>query len=190
MNISRPVRRFLARRPWVYWVLVAALAGGVGVAVRVQLQALDEARRQWADTATVWVADHDIEPGDSIQARRRQLPLVAVPADAVIDLAAGTVARQRIATGEAIVEVDVAVGRGPAAAAVDGEVVVPISDPLLATAPVGADVAVYADGLVLAADGHVVHVDDAVVFVAVAAGDGPLVAAAAQLRTASIVFTR
>ena len=72
----------------------------------------------------------------------------------------------------------------------DGEVVVPVSDPLLTTAPVGVSVSVYAEGLVLAADAHVVEVVGGVIFVAVDKSDGPIVAAAAQLRTASIVFTR
>lgn len=190
MNILRPVRLFLARRPWVYWALVFVLAAGVGVGVRAQLVAVDDSKRSWGEMRTVWVAVHDIVPGDSIEAVPREFPLVAVPSNAVNKLDAGTVARQHISSGESIVVADVVVGRGPAAGASDGQVVVPISDPLITTAPVGVDVSVYAEGLVLASDGLVVQVDNGVIFVAVDESDGPIVAAAAQLRSASIVFTR
>lgn len=190
MNILRPLRLFFARRPGTYWSLVFVLAVGVGVGVRSQLAAVDDARRQWGDTQTAWVAANDTLPGEPIEAIRRELPLIAVPSNAVSEFDVGTVARQHISTGELIVAADVAVGRGPAAGAGDGQVVVPISDPLLATAPVGVDVSVYADGVVLASDALIVHVDDGVVFVAVDESDGPIVAAAAQLRSASIVFTR
>lgn len=190
MNILRPLRLFFARRPWVYWAFVLVLAAGVAAGVRAQLVAVDDSKRLWADTRTIWVAADETPPGESIEAIHRELPLIAVPHNAVNELDVGTVARQHISAGEPIVIADVTVGRGPAAGARDGQVVVPISDPLLATAPVGVDVSIYADGLVLASDGLVVHVDNDVIFVAVDESDGPIVAAAAQLRSASIVFTR
>lgn len=190
MNILRPVRLALAKRPWLHWAVVSALAAAVGVGVHSRLAAVDEAKQQWGDRRTVWVAARDLVPGDPLDAVARSLPLVAVPAGVVDEVEPGTTARQHVTAGEPITFVDLVVGTGPAAAADDGTVVVPISDPFVSIAPVGADVAVYAEGLVLAAAARVVEVADDVVFVAVDEADGPLVAAAAQLRTASIVFTR
>ena len=43
----------------------------------------------------------------------------------------------------------------------------PVSDPLLTEPPIGVDVAIYSDGLVLADDARIVHVDGPVVFVEV-----------------------
>ena len=90
--------------------------------------------------------------------------------------------------GEVITAADLAIGPGPAAAADSGQVVVPVSDPLVVAPPIGATVRVYSDGLVLAADARIVDVVDDVVYVAVDERDGPAVAAAAQFRQASIVF--
>ncbi|MGA9275322.1 hypothetical protein, partial [Ilumatobacter sp.] len=89
-----------------------------------------------------------------------------------------------------IVRGDLTEGPGPAAGADPGEVVVPISDPLVAHPDVGLAVAVYSDGLVLASSARIVHVDDDVIFVAVPVDMAPTVAAAAQMRQASVTFIR
>lgn len=190
MRIATPVRIFLARHRWIYWLVVAVLALTVGFGVAARTAELDERRASWEETRSVWVAEIDTEPGDLVTAVQRDLPLVAVPTGAVDEVAPSTVARQRLRRGEVVVDADVVVGRGPAAGADDGQVVVPIGDPLLTGADIGLDVAVYAEGIVLAESGRIVHVDGEVVFVAVGADEGPVVAAAAQTRTASIAFTR
>lgn len=190
MHILRPVRLFLVRRPWAYWVVVLALGAAVGLGVNARLEAVDDAKRSWGDTSLVWVAAQDAAPGAIIVATRLELPLVAIPSSVVTDLAVDTIARQQVTRGEPITTADTTVGRGPAAGADDGEVVVPLSDPLLGSAPVGVDVSIYAEGIVLAAQARIVQIDDGVIFVAVSASEAPMVAAAAQLRTASVVFTR
>ena len=81
------------------------------------------------------------------------------------------VAQAAIGTGEIIVNADLTAGRGPAAAAAPGQTVVPISDPLVTQPAVGLDVAVFSDGVVLAASGRIVLVDAEVVYVGPAPGE-------------------
>jgi hypothetical protein len=190
MNLLRPVRLALAKRPWIHWLVVSALAAAVGLGVHTRLAAVDRAREEWGDRRTVWVAAQDVAPGEPLDVVRRTLPLGAVPPRAVDDVEPGIIARQHVTAGEPITAVDLVLGVGPAAAADEGSVVVPVSDPFVSSAPVGVRVAIYAEGLVLAPSARIVAVDGDVVFVAVDEADGPIVAAAAQLRTASIVFTR
>lgn len=189
------VRWFLARRPWVYWLVVASLAAVVVAGVSDRLAAVERARSEWGDTRSVWVADADIEIGEAVVATRRQLPSVAVP-DAALDATLAEpdgLARQRIRHGEVIVDADVASRSGPAAIAESGQVVVAVDDPLLATAvdelTAGLGVAVYADGVLLTDHAEIADVIGGVVFVAVPANDAAVVTAAAQMRVASLAFT-
>ena len=190
MNIGARMRVLLARRPWIFWTVVAALTTVVAVDVSGRLRALDDARARWDETREVLVAVEPLRPGDPLVAEVVDLPLAAVPDGAVaVDGAPGTV-RQHVAAGEVIVVVDVDVGTGPAAGADDDQVVVPVVDPVLLTAPVGVDVMVLSDGIVLAERARVVDVDGEVIYVAVGRTDAAVVAAAAQLRSATIAFVR
>lgn len=189
-RVGPRLRLALARRPWIRWGAIVAIALVVGATVHDRLERVDTARAAWTETRSVRVAAGDHLPGDVLMVDTIELPLAAIPASAAPDLDTGTVARQRIAEGEIVVAADVSNGGGPAATADDGTVVVPVSDPLVISTDVGVAVAIYSDGIVLAATGTVVHVDADVVFVAVDPADAPLVAAAAQSRSASIVFPR
>lgn len=187
-RLGAPIRIALARRPWIRWSAIALLATGLGVSVTDRLSAVDRARASWTDTVEVYRARVDHVAGDPIVVEPIRLPRAGVPATAITALTPATTARQRIAVGEIVVDNDVTVASGPAARAAPGTVVVPVADQLVVSAPTGARVAVYAEGVVLAASGHVVDRDGDVLFIAVDAADGPIVAAAAQSRTASIVF--
>ena len=52
MHVVARARLVLARRPWVYWAVVAALASALAVTVDARLTSLDEARRNWGSTRT------------------------------------------------------------------------------------------------------------------------------------------
>jgi|GEM_PF-1186222 len=182
-------RLIAARHRWIRWVVVGAAALVVGLAVHQQIERVDDARARWTQVRTVLVADRDHESGDALATRAVELPVAAIPAGTVDSVDDGATARRRVGDGEIVVADDLRIGVGPAASAEAGDVVVPVSDPLLATAPVGVRVSVYSEGVVLAERAMIVGVDADVVFVAVAERDAPAVAAAAQLRTASVVFT-
>jgi len=136
----------------------------------------------------VLVARRHHEPGDLLMADLVELPVAALPADALVDAPAAGRIRQRVAAGEVLTTVDVTGVAGPAALAEPGTVVVALSDPLARSVVPGLHVEVAADGLVLADDAVVTDVVDDVIFVAVTERDAAAVAAAAQQGTASLVY--
>jgi hypothetical protein len=187
-HLGRNLRLFLARRPWIRWITIGSIAAIAGISVHAQLESVDAARAQWVDRVRVPVATSHTLPGEVLEWAWREVPAVAVPDDVATGLPRGAVVRHPVGRGEIVVRADLATGAGPAAGADRGDIVVPISDPLIANPSIGLDVAVYSDGLVLAADGRIVHVETDVVFVAVRATNAPMVAAAAQERRASLAF--
>lgn len=193
-RIGPRVRLVLARRPWLRWVVVMAIALAVGWNVKTRLDGVDDARSAWTDQRTVLVASLDHEPGDALVVESRILPAAASPRSALTVLPPGATVRQHVAHGEVVTETDVASGNGPAAAAESGEVVVAVSDPILSTAmstvSVGLRVSIHSEGIVLANDARITAVDGDVVFVALDVEDATAVSAAAQLRIASIAFVR
>lgn len=56
MSLLARLRRLLARRPWLYWAAVGAVALLIGLQVQAALAAVDHARRDWGTPVTVWVA--------------------------------------------------------------------------------------------------------------------------------------
>jgi len=188
MHVAARVRLVLARRPWAYWLIVAALAAVPALAVQDHLARLDEARRSWGETRPVLVAATGLGPGDRILTRSVDVPVALVPAGALEELPAGARVRQRVADGDVLTELDIADERGPASLAGEGTVVVALADPLSRGVAIGLEVQVAADGIVLAGTATVVDVVDDVVFVAVAAADGAVVAAAAQQGVASLLY--
>jgi hypothetical protein len=188
MHVAARTRLVLARRPWIYWVLVGAVAVLVGFSVHDRLGAIERERDRWGATRTVLVADGPLEPGDVAATRRVELPVAALPDQALSDLTSGSRMRQRAADGEVLTSFDVATRPGPASGADSGEVVVAVADPLARNVVVGAAVQIAADGLLLAESGRIVQVVDDVVLVAVDERDGPVVAAAAHAGIASLLF--
>jgi hypothetical protein len=188
MHVAARARLVLARRPWIHWLFVTALAALVAVSVNDRLAAIERERDGWGTTRLVLVADGPLEAGDSVVVRRVELPTAALPDAALSDLAPDARMRQRAADGEVLTSFDVVSRPGPAAGADDGDVVVTVADPLARGVAVGTNVQIVADGLVLADSGRVVEVVDEVVFVAVDEPDGPIVAAAAQQGIASLLY--
>ena len=188
MHVVARARLVLARRPWVYWAVVAALASALAVTVDARLTSLDEARRNWGSTRTVLVAERPLEPGDPLDVSPVALPVAAIPPGALDDVPVGARLHQRVAVGEVLTELDLTVVAGPAARAPTGTVVVALTDPLGRGVSIGLKVQVAADGLVIAESATVVEVIDDVIFVAVDASAAPTVAVAAQQGIASLLY--
>lgn len=188
MQLAARVRLVLARRPWLYWLAVAGLAAGIAFGVERRLAQVDAARERWSPTTAVPVAVHDHRPGDPLVVRLVELPRAAVPDRAVGRVPAGARATQRIAAGEVVVDLDVLPAEGPAAGARPGTLVVPIPDPLAADLAIGQGLQVVAEGIVLAERATAVDVAGEVVFAAVDPADAPLVAAAVERGTATLLL--
>jgi hypothetical protein len=192
MHIAVTMRRVVARHPWVYWLTALLLALVVAMLVNRQVTALDDTRREWSTTRRVLVAAADHEPGESLRAEPRSVPIALLPDGAVLDVDfddhADEIVRQRITRGEVVVGADLTEPTGPAALATDGTMVVGIVDLLARDVRIGLVVQVVSEGIVLADEARVVAVADEVVFVAVESRTAPMVAAAAHDATASLVF--
>lgn len=187
MHVAARARLLLARRPWLYWSAVVTIAALLASFVHQHTQALDDARREWGETKLVLVAREPLTPSGPILVDEARLPIAAISPDALSELPAGARLRHHIARGDVLTTLDVASRPGPAARAEAGTVVVGLTDPLGAYATIGAPVQVAADGLLLSGAATVVDVVDDVVFVAVAAADGPAVAAAGQQGLATLL---
>lgn len=171
------VRRILVRRPWIYWSLAALAACAAAASLLDRADAIDAARDSWGDTRMVWVAETDHAPGDPLSTTRRKAP-AALVADAVASDIDGRLARQHIAAGEVIHEVDLLAPAGPQAMTPPGWLAVPIDESPASGAVPGDRVQVVSDGFVISADGLVVGRHDDVTLVAVPADAGPALAAA------------
>jgi len=188
MHVAASARLVLARRPWIYWAVVALFAGLAAAVVQGEINSIAAERDRWGATRTVLVATEQLEAGDTVVAAARVLPVAALPNAALQQLPDGTVVRQRVAAGEVLTELDVTRRSGPAAIAGPGTVVVALTDPLARDVAVGLSVLVSADGVVIAADATITGVADDVVYVAVSERDGPGVAAAAQAGAARLLY--
>lgn len=192
MNPLARLRHVLARRPWLYWLAIAAVAvSGALVAARA-VTSVEAARDEWGAPRTVLVATASVSPGEAIAGvvERRAVPGPIVPAGALGELPDAAVARQRIAAGEIIVEHDVAATADPQARIPPGWHAVAVAEPVASGADVGDEVVAVAGGVVLAASGVVVGTPGGSVLVAVPAPDAPAVAMAATTGELTLLLTR
>lgn len=164
MALMPRVRRVIARRPWIHWAVVGALAVGVTASVADAMAAVDAERAAWGRSVTVWVATHEVVAGQPIVADSREVPAAVRPPGAVDD-PGGAIARQAVGRGEIVTDLDL-VDDGPGLAPA-GWLVAPVRESLASGAAIGERVSVVSDGFVLA--------DEAVVVGSV--GDATLVAA-------------
>ncbi len=179
MNPLARARHLLARRPWIYWAVVAAFAATAAWSVLAALDGVDGARRAWGEGRTVLVAADDIAPGDAIadhvEAATRPAPVV--PDAALRELPDDAVARQHVAAGEVLVGPDVAPRAGPQALIPPGWLGVAVAEAVPSGARPGDRVRAVSSGVVVATDGLVVDAGEAALVVAVPAGDAAAVAA-------------
>lgn len=189
--ISR-TRMLVARRPWIHWSVVAALAVLVGASVTVGLAGVRRERDAWGRSRSVLVATREVAPGEPLAGAvaQRTVPVAAVPAAALSIIAGSATAVQRISVGEMIVETDVATASGPRALLPERWLAIDIADVsntrLFA---VGDPAAVLAGGRIVAADAIVVAVTDTDVVVGVPAEVAAVVADAANQRAAVVALS-
>lgn len=189
MSLLVPVRRVLARRPWLYWVVVAGAAALAASVVAGRLEAVESTRRTWGTTTQVVVATADLAPGEPVwpASATRSMPVAVVPDGALETVDVDAVARQRIGVGEVVVGHDVA-GPGVRARIPTGWLAVSI--PLAETlgAEPGDPVTVASGGIVLATHGLVVNRSPEAVVVAVPGAQAPAVAAAVTNGDVSVLL--
>ena len=107
------IRLMVARHPWIYWLVIAALASLVGLSAQRTIAGVDAQRRSWGKQQTVWMTTAAIEAGHVITADRNEVPVAVVPDDAAVELRAGSIARQHIGAGEIVTSADITAS-GPA----------------------------------------------------------------------------
>jgi hypothetical protein len=213
------LRLAVARRPWIHWLIVCAVAALVATVV---IGAVADARRErasWGSTARVLVATRALDAGDVVRgaAELRELPLAMVPATAVRSpTTARTVVRQ-VAAGAVIVDLDVAAASGPLALLPDGWLAVTVAaanqfgsgqvgsgqfgngqfgngasgdvDTTASLFTVGSAAAVLADGRLVAEDAIIIAVGADVLVVAVPADVAAAVGDAANRRVAVVALS-
>lgn len=186
MPIMPMVRRLVARRPWIQWLVIAVVAVGVAASVADAMAGVDAARRSWGTTATVWVATADVSPGAPVHVEPIEIPVAIRPAHAARD-PEGMVARHAIGRGEIVTALDVVDEDGSLAPT--GWWVAPIRESLPSGAALGERVRVASDGFVIADDGVVVGFIDDVTLVAVPPDVAPLLPAASDTTTVALLRT-
>lgn len=199
------VRVAIARHPIVYWGVVAAVAGGIAVAVQQRLGEVDAARASWGEARHVMVATRVVEPGEPLDDRAvepRLLPVAAIPEAALASLDPGAVAQHQLGPDEVVLAHHVAPGTGLASRLPVGTagVAVPTAASALALAPGDlVDVVSIDDplgtsggpaGLVLAAGATVLSTTDDGAVISVDAGVAPATAAALAGGRAVLVLVR
>ncbi len=184
------VRRVFARRPWLYWLAVTALALGVAAIVHDEIQRTERIRDSWGVMRPVLIATDPITPGAPLSVDVSEVPAAVVPdgaLDATSAEASGAVARQRIGIGEIVTDADVARGRGPMALVPDGWLVVPVVESAASGATTGDRVRPVSEGVVLSTDAIVIGRVDESHLVAVPADDAALLAGAAAADTITLL---
>jgi hypothetical protein len=181
-------RLVLARRPWIHWATTITLAGAVAFVVQDRLTEVERARDAWGRTTTVYVASRAHEPGDALAVHPAEVPEAMVPSAAITDHAEGATVRQRMAQGEIVTDVDLVARPGLAAGAPAGTVVVAVAGDPARYLPIGSQVQISADGMIVADTATVTGVVDDVAFVAVDRSVAAAVAAAEQAGLATILL--
>lgn len=100
------LRLALARRPWLYWMLVCAAAALTWWRIAALHDDAERARASWGTSVTVVVASADTPQGQPVQAEQRTLPRAAVPSTALRDVAADAVAARDLVVGQVLLPTD------------------------------------------------------------------------------------
>lgn len=184
-------RTLLARRPWIYWLFVVAVAGLIAVAVSNALADVRRERDAWGETTTVRVAAAAIEPGDLIAplVETRTVPIAMAPDSARITIDGTTTARQWVGVGEIVTDVDVGPVAGPLALLPTGWLALSVETTMPTSFTVGDPAMVLAAGSTVAAEAVVIDVLDDAIIIGVPAGAAPAVAEMVVQRLAVIALS-
>jgi hypothetical protein len=176
------VRRVLARHPWIYWTIVAAVAAAAAFATASVLGAVDAERSRWGDTSVVLVTTRGVEAGEPLSGltTERRYPVAMIPPGATASLEPGSAARHALGDGEIVVDVDVAATTAPRSLIPHGWLAVAIVEGVASGATIGDHVVVASEGVRLAGDALIVGHADGVTMVAVPDDEAPMVAAASS----------
>lgn len=109
MSVLPRLRLLLARRPWLYWLIVSACAVAVWLSVTSAQAQLTRERDRWGTTRAVWVASGPVAAGENLQVTTNDYPIAMVPPSAVSSLPADAVAARSMVAGDIVVAADVAV---------------------------------------------------------------------------------
>jgi hypothetical protein len=184
MRIMPTVRRQVARRPWLQWVVIGAVALGVAASVADVMAEVGAARRAWGTATTVWVTTEHVRAGEPIRVEAIDIPAAIRPPDAAPD-PHGAIARHAVGRGEIVSTADIVGADGSLAPR--GWLVAPIRESLPSGAVVGERVGVASDGFLIAGEGVVVGFVDDVTLVAVPAEVAPLLPAASAAATTALL---
>ncbi len=113
MSLLPRLRLAFARRPWLYWLVVAccaALVWGQLAAVRTRAET---DRASWGASRLVWVAVDDANPGEPIAVEQRRAPLAMVPSTILSDLPDLPIAARSVVAGQMLTPPDVATEHTP-----------------------------------------------------------------------------
>lgn len=111
MRLLPRLRLLLARRPWLYWLVVGLCASVVWLSVSAAAEGVEAERARWGTTQRVWVTSAPVAAGSSVVAVARDYPQAMVPSAALTEEPVG-VATHALAAGEVVVEGDIATDDG------------------------------------------------------------------------------
>lgn len=107
MRLFPRLRLLLARRPWLYWLVVGLCAAIVWLSVAAAADGVEAERARWGTSQRVWVTESAVAAGSPVVAVARDYPLAMVPT-AAVTAAPNGVAAHDLAAGEVVVQGDVA----------------------------------------------------------------------------------
>ena len=106
MRLLPRLRLLLARRPWLYWLVVGLCAAVVWLSVSAAADGVEAERARWGATQRVWVTSAPVAAGSPVAAVPRDYPQAMVPASALTARPTG-VAAHTLTAGEVVVQGDV-----------------------------------------------------------------------------------
>ena len=107
MSVLPRVRLMLARKPWLYWLMVGVCAAAVWLGFSAAEARTEAARNAWGKTRRVLVADHYVATGQPMTATARDYPEAMLPAGALSSLPIGAIAANEVSAGEVVVTHDI-----------------------------------------------------------------------------------
>ncbi len=188
-NVVTRLRRAVARRPTLFWLLVVVVASTGALAAAQAVGALEAERERWGKPVDVFVTERPVDTGTRLAdvTRVRSIPLALAPDFPVAELQPGAVAMHPLGAGEILSAVDVSGTAGARELAPSSSQIVAMIEAVPSGARIGQRGAVAADGVVLTTDAVVVGTFGEATLLAVRNDDAPAVAAAAVESRATLL---